>query len=564
MKDNTGKKKKYGRGYGTKSTNRRMTKKEKIDAEERNLIKNLKKQTDTLKMLYSEYPELSKKEIINYQITSIDTAKHTAHNAILGGKKKRNTRKIYKKSKRYKKAGKAIKSGSYGCVFNPELLCKGSTTRNPNNISKLLKKDDADEEMIEIDKVKNALSTLTGGQKQYFSVFNVNECSPEDISNQDDFLNVNEKCDHIIKENSIDQFNSEIDNYSLINMPNYGIDLSDLIKDITLDNLVLVNNLVSDFIKKAIVPMNNLNVLHRDVKDVNIMYDSNNLVLIDWGFCAIGTNKTKLPDSIIDDYKPLMFNTPFSSLLLKISNPDDPIDFSSWFYNNMNKYKQEPIEKVIFNYLNTKYLPNFSSWDHTQWMIHNLHNVFKKYKFPINIRRDTGSNFFIDMIINYLKPILTSQLYVNNKYRFNTVNFYYNNYSHNCDIWGTCSVFFFIILKLHSSILPNKEKIIYAYQDMLWNFLFKNGALKIDVNGLCDTGGELDKINSILLEGTSLKSVAKNKTSKKTPAYKSSKKTVTKLRRSERISKKNKINNAKDNDNTDHKMEVSPIENYIY
>ena len=54
-----------------------------------------------------------------------------------------------------------------------------------------------------IDKVKNALSTLTGGQKQYFSVFNVNECSPEDISNQDDFLNVNEKCDHIIKENFV-------------------------------------------------------------------------------------------------------------------------------------------------------------------------------------------------------------------------------------------------------------------------------------------------------------------------------------------------------------------------
>ena len=518
MKNNTSKKK-YGRGYRTTSTNRRMTKKEKIDAEERNLIKNLKKQADTLKMLYDKYPELSKKEIINYQITSIDTAKHTAHNTSLGGRKKRNTRKISKKSKRYKQAGKAVKSGSYGCVFNPELLCKGSTTRNSNNISKLLKKDDADEEMIEIDKVKNALSTLTDSQKQYFSVFNVDECSPEDISNLDDFSNVNEKCNHIIKEKSIDEFNSEIDNYSLINMPNYGVDLSDLIKDITVDNLVLVNNLVSDFIKRAIVPMNKQNVLHRDVKDVNIMYDSNNLVLIDWGFCAIGTNKTKLPDSIIDDYKPLMFNTPFSSLLLKISNDDDSLDFASWFYNSMNKYKQEPIEKVIFNYLNTKYLPTFSGWDHTQWLHANLHKIFKNYNFPANIRTDNNNHLFTDLIINYLKSILTSQLYVNSKYRFNKVNFYYNNYSHNCDIWGTCSVFFFIILKLQSSILPNKDDIIYAYQDMLWNFIFKNGALKIDVNGLCDTGGELDKINSIILEGTDLKSVAK-------------------LRRSERLSKK--------------------------
>ena len=138
---------------------------------------------------------------------------------------------------------------------------------------------------------------------------------------------------------------------------------------------------------------------------------------------------------------------------------------------------------------------------------------------PANIRTDNNNHLFTDLIINYLKSILTSQLYVNNKYRFNKVNFYYNNYSHNCDIWGTCSVFFFIILKLQSSILPNKDDIIYAYQDMLWNFIFKNGALKIDVNGLCDTGGELDKINSIILEGTDLKSVAK-------------------LRRSERLSKK--------------------------
>ena len=285
--------------------------------------------------------------------------------------------------------------------------------------------------------------------------------------------------------------------------------------------------------------MNKLNVLHRDVKDVNILYNLNNLVLIDWGFCAIGTDKTKLPYSIINDYKPLMFNTPFSSLLLKITNPDDPLDFGNWFYTNMNKYKQEPIEKVIYDYLTKKYLPNYSSWDHTRWIVDNLPNVFKNYNLPKNIRTDNQSTFFIDMIINYLKPILTSQLYVNNKYRFNTLDFYYDNYLHNCDVWGACSVFFFIILKLQRSSLANKDKIIYAYQDMLWNFIFKNGSLKIDINGLCDSGGELDESNNIINSNTPLKSVFKTKTKtiKSTKSDKSSNKNITKLRRSKRLSK---------------------------
>ena len=101
-------------------------------------------------------------------------------------------------------------------------------------------------------------------------------------------------------------------------MPNYGIDLSELVQNIQKpSDLIMINNLVSDLVLKAVVPMNKLNVLHRDVKDANIMYNKKNLVLIDWGFCAIGENKKKLPTSISDDYKPLMFNTPYSSLLLK-------------------------------------------------------------------------------------------------------------------------------------------------------------------------------------------------------------------------------------------------------
>ena len=95
--------------------------------------------------------------------------------------------------------------------------------------------------------------------------------------------------------------------------------------------------------------------------------------------------------------------------------------------------------------------------------------------------------------------ILSSDLYVDKKYNFNVTNFYFNNYLSNCDVWGTCTVFFFIILKLQRLDFSNKDKIIFAYQDMLWNYMLKNGNLKIDTNRLFGEGGEIDKINNLIL-----------------------------------------------------------------
>ena len=50
-----------------------------------------------------------------------------------------------------------IGEGSYGCVHNPPLQCKGqSNDTNPNNVSKLLSKRDADKEMEEYKLISSA------------------------------------------------------------------------------------------------------------------------------------------------------------------------------------------------------------------------------------------------------------------------------------------------------------------------------------------------------------------------------------------------------------------------
>ena len=45
----------------------------------------------------------------------------------------------------YRKGGKPINSGGYGCIFKPALKCKGKTKRE-NGISKLMTKEHADSE----------------------------------------------------------------------------------------------------------------------------------------------------------------------------------------------------------------------------------------------------------------------------------------------------------------------------------------------------------------------------------------------------------------------------------
>jgi hypothetical protein len=198
--------------------------------------------------------------------------------------------------------------------------------------------------------------------------------------------------------------------------------------------------------------------------------------------------------------------------------------------------------KVIVEYLNNYYFPEFSSWDHTSWILDNFPTIFKDYNFP-SIKNSGDIAFSRYLIVRYLLSILSSPLYVDKNYNFNTTKFYYDNYLHNCDVWGTCSIFFFIILNLQRSSLENKNRIINAYQDMLWNYIIKDGSLKIDVNGLFDTGGYIDQINSIIqLDDSTQQPIPTYnlKTTNKIKPSKSSKRVTKKtnssgVRRSERI-----------------------------
>ena len=77
--------------------------------------------------------------------------------------KKYNKKRIYRKKtykKIYKRGGKPIKSGSYGCVFKPVLKCdKNKSAEFENGISKLMEEEAA---QIEFDTILEVQRHIKG------------------------------------------------------------------------------------------------------------------------------------------------------------------------------------------------------------------------------------------------------------------------------------------------------------------------------------------------------------------------------------------------------------------
>ena len=79
-----------------------------------------------------------------------------------------------KKYTRKRKAGKAIGSGGFGCIFRPALRCASSRSskRSKNKVSKLSFKFDGEREVKQLKLVKKYISQIPN-YKKYFLLGNI-------------------------------------------------------------------------------------------------------------------------------------------------------------------------------------------------------------------------------------------------------------------------------------------------------------------------------------------------------------------------------------------------------
>lgn len=241
---------------------------------------------------------------------------------------------MYNNNNNNKEGGKVLASGGFGCVFTPALKCEGATSRARNKVSKLMTEKHAIQEYEEINKYKRILETVPN-YADYYLLYDINICRPAELTASD--LQNFKKCTALPKKNITKKnINASLDKVMALNMPNGGLPIDDyLYEDGTFQKMYNLHIVLVKLLKDGIIPMNDKNIYHCDIKDANILVDTSSPTqlktrLIDWG---LSTEYVPFRNQIFPTTwrnRPLQYNVPFSVIL-----------FSDSFIEKYTKYLED-------------------------------------------------------------------------------------------------------------------------------------------------------------------------------------------------------------------------------
>lgn len=197
--------------------------------------------------------------------------------------------------------GKAIGAGTFGCVFRPALRCRGVNHSNKNNrnyVSKLMLKPAAAKEMEIVKYFSGFIKRLDEETQQIHFVLNKTfQCEPEPIHFKNSALKLNytNTCKRLVEKGyTFDKLQSPyINDFKLINSPYGGIELKIIWRRLTkirterdrIEWFVKINTALITMLQNGLLPLNQIGLVHNDVKAENIVYDihANVAKLIDFG-----------------------------------------------------------------------------------------------------------------------------------------------------------------------------------------------------------------------------------------------------------------------------------------
>ena len=410
------------------------------------------------------------------------------------------------------RGGEVINSGGYSCTFRPSLNCKYNSNNNRDNenndkyISKLLFNKSADQEILEINKIKPLLFKIPNNDK-YFLMNDITYCKPDKLS-KDDLQNI-EKCSKLFKKNNFDKnkLNDELNKFTIINIPYGGIDLEAYIysSNFKHHDFIKLNNNLIDLIQNAIIPINKINLIHMDLKDQNILIQNNNLKIIDWGLSFIKSNNNY--EYNYENFKnnlyrrPLQYNLPYSILILNNSFWENFINYYN-YYNSINKKIDDNLIKFILKQILYNLFYD-QKYGHNMDLMNNIIPIL--FDNEDLSSQDLRFNKFINVMLNIYSSIFDKFFNINNKI-FKVNEYIQNIYLNNCDIFGIITVYFSIYEKFYNE--KNKNINLQLLKKFIIKYLFDTRFYveKYNINELIADIKELNKI---------IKNVSNNKTRKK-------------------------------------------------
>lgn len=387
-----------------------------------------------------------------------------------------------------RKGGKAIASGSYGCVFRPALECKGQDKLH-DGVSKLMYNEDANEEMDEMEPIFKVVKNLPNSHK-YFAVSNTHMCQPKPLDEGDKY-EFDKKCGNFVNDGiSASNVNNKLNDLSIINMPDLGRDLHEYIGEqspFNEESFKKFNKMMINLLVNGVAPMNKANVLHHDLKDTNIMVDKDdNTIIIDWGFSGVSKSNEPVPLNVIG--RPIQYNTPFSSMLI-----------NKTFVKEYKKVCERMAKNPLSNKQNKSFIQQYYEFHIKR---NRGHEGYLKQTIPYVFPGETLMN----LLTNYDAQVLDA---FTNNCNFDMVKYFKEVYIFNVDIWGACTVFLqFIKHKDMLQRLPEnmQARALSIYREILLDICFKNGNERIDVNKIVELLSELSGENYIIKSTKSTKS----------------------------------------------------------
>jgi hypothetical protein len=368
--------------------------------------------------------------------------------------KNKATRQSTFKYKKYnKRGGKPLTSGSYGCIFSPALLCKGSKTRT-KGVSKLMTQKDMLVEMEQVDQVKKYITDIPNNSK-YFLVSETSSCLPELIG-KDDLENFDSVCGNLVDDNyHADTVNKHISDLGIINAPYGGIELGAFFHNLVNNyernkQFVTANTSLIDLFTNGILLLNKRGFLHNDIKDDNILIDDKlTCRLIDFGLgCVYNLAKPQVCRKVLCDYS-IVFNRPFSSLLFQ-STPLNILEHMEEIMGKtltLTEFGTNLRNKKVM--LKVAYLVLIKALekgeDHHQrviMVIPSLLDFEPKYKMYKNMRLEKKTD---GIIVDYLREVLMNFVAADGE--FQADQYFDKVYRHNSDIWGYLMIYEKLIQK---------------------------------------------------------------------------------------------------------------------
>tara|TARA_B100001093_G_C26789619_1_gene998382 strand:+ start:552 stop:1763 length:1212 start_codon:yes stop_codon:yes gene_type:complete len=365
---------------------------------------------------------------------------------------------------RKKKAGRAVDSGGYGCLFIPQLECRNRKKSTRKGVSKLGINYDLESEWKQFIRIKKYLKKIPN-YKKYFLIDNINKCIPAPLTTKDK-ENMS-SCGNLLRAGiNEDNINQYLNKLIIINMPYGGINLHNIINSGTI-NYITINSLMQELLLNAILPMNKLKIYHFDIKSLNILYKDNHLRLIDYGEVGISQDNQIIPRQLYN--KGIQYNTPFSRILF-IDNIRRNINFYLKSRKSIELTPQFYLQLKKHIFITYKEYIELSGMGHelflSKYFLKDLFNARGIY----NVSQEHYQDLVTLMIVNYCTMVVYHYINKNTK-EFDHIKYFENVYSKNVDIYGFIMCYMPYIKSLESKYIYH-EKIQLSIINIIIKFCF--------------------------------------------------------------------------------------------